>query len=72
MSKNSRADESVLNLATTNGASLRTTIPSWIVAKFELKKSDKFRWHILHEKDTEYIAIQVIKAKSIGEELGIK
>jgi hypothetical protein len=72
MAKNVRADESILNLATSTGSSLRTTIPSWLVAKFELKKGDKFRWHIINEKDIEYIAIQVMKKPSIGEELGIK
>jgi hypothetical protein len=58
MTKNSRADESVLHPATTNSSSLRTTIPSWIVAKLELQKGDKFRWHI---KDKENLAIELIK-----------
>jgi len=72
MAKNVRADESILNPATSTGASLRTTIPSWIVAKFELKKGDKFRWHIIHEKESEYVAIQVMKKPSISDELGIE
>jgi hypothetical protein len=50
MAKNIRADESILSSATSNGSSLRTTIPSWIVAKWELKKGDIFRW-ALSEKD---------------------
>ena len=70
MSKNVRADESVLNLATSTGSSLRTTIPSWIVTKFGLKKGDTFRWHI-GEKG-EYLYVEVFKQPSIGDELGIK
>lgn len=50
MAKNIRADESILSSATSSGSSLRTTIPSWIVAKWELKKGDVFRWG-LSEKD---------------------
>ena len=69
MTKNARADESILNPATTKGISLRTTIPSWIVAKLELKKGDKFRWHI---SDKGYLAIEVIQEPSVGEEFGIK
>jgi len=46
MTKNARADESVLNPATTNSMSLRTTIPSYIVAKLELKRGHRFRWCI--------------------------
>lgn len=49
MAKNVRADESILNLATSGGTSLRTTIPSWIIAKYELKKGQKLRWHISKE-----------------------
>ncbi len=72
MAKNVRADESILNPATSTGTSLRTTIPAWIIAKFEIKKGDKFRWHIMHEKDYEYIAIQVMKKPNISDELGIE
>jgi hypothetical protein len=62
MTRNARADESVLHPASTNSFSLRTTIPSWVVAKFELKKGDKFRWHI---SDKGYLAIEVIKPEVI-------
>ena len=58
MTKNARADESILNPATTKGVSLRTTIPSWIVAKMELKKGDKFRWHI---SEKGYIFVEPIQ-----------
>lgn len=57
MSKNIRADETILAAATTTGTSLRTTIPSFIVAKLELKKGDRFRWHL----DQGELHIQVIK-----------
>lgn len=57
MTKNARADESVLHPATTNSNSLRTTIPSYIVAKLELRKGVKFRWHI----EENGLRIEVIK-----------
>ena len=57
MPRNSRADESILNPATTKSTSLRTTIPGYLVAKIELKKGDRFRWQM----DNEGLCIQVIK-----------
>ena len=45
MPRNLRADESILNSATSTSGSLRVTIPSFIVAKENLKKGDTFRWH---------------------------
>jgi len=46
MAKNTRADESVLHLATSSGNSLRTTIPAFIVVQFGLKQGEKIRWKI--------------------------
>jgi len=46
MPKNSRADETILNLATSAGESLRTTIPSFIKYQFHLQKGDTLRWSI--------------------------
>ena len=60
MAKNIRADESILNLATSTGISLRTTVPSWIVAKYDLRKGDKFRWHISKEG---YIFVEPIQER---------
>lgn len=57
MAKNVRADETILAAATTTGTSLRTTIPSFIVAKLELKKGDRFRWHL----DKEGLRIDILK-----------
>jgi hypothetical protein len=57
MAKNARADESVLNPATTNSLSLRTTIPSYIVAKLELKKGHRFRWCI----ESEGLRIEIMR-----------
>jgi Uri superfamily endonuclease len=64
MSKNVRADESVLNSATTGGISLRTTIPSYIVAKLNLKKGDRLRWHIDYWDKEVVLVAQVIQEKS--------
>ena len=47
----------ILHIATTNSISLRTTIPSHIVAKLDLKKGYDFRWHL----DGGELHIQVIK-----------
>jgi hypothetical protein len=46
MAKNSRSDESILNLATSQRRSLRTTVPSFIIDQFELKQGDKLQWKI--------------------------
>jgi len=46
MPKNTRADESILNLASSKRRSLRATVPSFIVDQFELKQGDKFKWRI--------------------------
>ena len=46
MPKNSRADESMLHLATSKGGSIRTTIPAFIVSTFELKEGGKIRWKL--------------------------
>jgi hypothetical protein len=57
MGKNVRADESVLHNATTNSISLRTTIPSYIVAKLDLKKGERFRWHLVDDG----LKVEIIK-----------
>ena len=59
MSKNVRADESVLNSATSTGISLITTIPSYIVAKMDLKKGDKFRRHIDYDGKQDVLVIEM-------------
>jgi hypothetical protein len=46
MPKNSNADESILNPATSKGKSLRTTIPAFIVSQFDLKQGDRLKWSI--------------------------
>lgn len=44
MPRNSKADESMLNRATSKGGSLRTTIPAFIVSSYGLKEGGKIRW----------------------------
>lgn len=46
MPRNVRADESVLHPATAQTTSLRITVPAFVVAKLDLKKGDRFRWHL--------------------------
>jgi hypothetical protein len=50
MAKNSRSDESILNLATSQRRSLRTTVPAFIIDQFDLKQGDILRWKILGDK----------------------
>ena len=50
MSKNTRSDESILNLATSKRRSLRTTVPAFIIDQFGLKQGDKFQWRIDGDK----------------------
>jgi hypothetical protein len=46
MAKNSRADETVLNHATSKKSSLRTTVPAFIVDSLSLGHGDIFRWKV--------------------------
>ena len=57
MPRNVRADESVLHPATAQTTSLRVTVPGFIVAKLDLKKGDRFRWHIVDKE----MRIEVIR-----------
>lgn len=50
MTKNTRSDESILNLATSKRRSLRTTVPAFIMDQFELKQGDRFQWKIDGDK----------------------
>jgi antitoxin component of MazEF toxin-antitoxin module len=50
MPKNTRADESILNLASSKRRSLRATVPSFIVDQFDLKQGDVLRWKISGDK----------------------
>jgi hypothetical protein len=50
MGRNPRTDESVLNLATSNRRSLRTTVPAFIVDQLELEKGSVLRWKIKDNK----------------------
>lgn len=54
MPRNTRADESVLHLATKAGGSLRATIPAFIVNQLDLKQGDKIRWKI----DGEHVIVE--------------
>jgi len=57
MSKNSRADETVLHAATSSGTSLRTTVPAFVISQLGLKKGDVFRWEI--DKDGEILFLKI-------------
>ena len=49
--------ESILHPATSKSNSLRTTVPAYIVNKFDLKKGDKLSWGI----ENGSVVIQVAK-----------
>ena len=57
MSKNSRADETVLHSATSTGTSLRTTVPAFAISQLGLKKGDILRWQIDKEGDNLYLKL---------------
>lgn len=57
MPRNVRADESVLHPATAQTTSLRVTVPAFVVAKLDLKKGNRFRWHI----EGNELKIEIIK-----------
>jgi len=57
MTKNSRADETILQPASGTGNSLRVTVPAFLTNMFELKKGDRFRWKI----ESGQIQIEIVK-----------
>jgi len=57
MSKNPRADETVLHAATSSGTSLRITVPAFVISQLGLKKGDIFRWEI--DKDGELLFLKI-------------
>ena len=61
MSKNSRADETILHAATSSGTSLRTTVPAFAISQLGLKKGDMLRWEIDKEGGTLYLKLRAIK-----------
>jgi bifunctional DNA-binding transcriptional regulator/antitoxin component of YhaV-PrlF toxin-antitoxin module len=61
MSKNSRADETVLHAATSAGTSLRTTVPAFAISQLGLKKGDILRWEIDKEGDDLFLKLRHIK-----------
>ena len=61
MSKNSRADETVLHAATSAGTSLRTTVPAFVISQLDLKKGDVLRWEIDKEENELFLKIRNIK-----------
>ena len=63
MSRGINADESFLNYATNNNASLKTTIPMFIVRQFKLNKGDKLKWAISVDKDGDILLVRPIHIK---------
>jgi len=61
MSKNPRADETILHAATSTGTSLRTTVPAFAISQLGLKKGDILRWEIDKEGNELYLKLRPIK-----------
>jgi len=61
MPKNPRANQTILNPATSTGESLRTTLPSFIKNQFNLQKGDSLEWSI----DGDHLTVRVIKKEPI-------
>ena len=61
MSKNPRANETVLHAATSTGSSLRTTVPAFAISQLGLKKGDVLRWEIDKEDNNLYLKLRAIK-----------
>lgn len=57
MTRNSRANETIITSAASNSTSLRTTIPAFIKDQFELERRDRLRWIIKGEQ----LVIEIIK-----------
>jgi antitoxin component of MazEF toxin-antitoxin module len=57
MPKNPRANQTILNPATSTGESLRTTLPSFIKNQFGLQKGDLLEWSI----EGDHLAVKIVK-----------
>jgi len=57
MSRGANADESILNYATDNKKSMKTTIPIFIVRQFNLDKGDKLKWAISGDAKGEFLRV---------------
>jgi antitoxin component of MazEF toxin-antitoxin module len=57
MPKNPRANQTILNPATSTGDSLRTTIPSFIKNQFKLQKGDSLEWKI----EGDHLVVRMVK-----------
>jgi antitoxin component of MazEF toxin-antitoxin module len=57
MPKNPKANQTILNPATSTGDSLRTTIPSFIKNQFKLEKGDSLEWGI----DGDHLVARIVK-----------
>lgn len=57
MPRNTKANETILTPATPTGASLRATVPVFIISQFKLKKGDSLRWYIKGK----HLVVEIIK-----------
>ena len=58
MPKTPRTDETVIHAATSNGTSLRTTVPAFAISQLGLKKGDVLRWEIDKDEDGLFLKIR--------------
>ena len=54
-------ETTILSLATSNRASLRTTVPMSIVKQFELKSGDKLEWTFEVKNNEIIIVVKPVK-----------
>ncbi len=57
MPKNPKANQTILNPATSTGDSLRTTLPSFIKNQFGLQKGDSLEWSI----EGDHLTVRIVK-----------
>jgi len=61
MPKNTSADLTKLNYATSTRRSFRTSVPAFISAQYDLEKGDQFKWKILGD---DKIEIEIVRGVS--------
>ena len=60
-----QATITALAKATTDGKSLRTTVPSFIVAQLKLGPGDRFKWELREASDGLYIVIRPFSEEKV-------
>lgn len=63
MPRNKKANETKLTKATSNGASLRTTVPAFIICSLGLNEGDIFQWNVENVDGSHLIEVRPLQKR---------